>query len=254
VGKILSQLAALMFLSQVALAKPFDYNKETFAAYCTGTYGPLAKGDSLISDSSGAGTHFDKKISSLMGAEIGVLYRRERVTLRGGVGFFVPQRYTALAGLDASNQTLFNLVHRVYTYSPQGSIELDFYHSQTARAYVGAGAGYAVLNGSSEYTFTPAGTTAYGVSDYKETFSGTAIQKYGYLGYEFLLSDHVTFSINGGYRDLTFTTLKASGSYATLTGAYTEGKPLVNNNGDNRRYVMSGFYTTIGLQFFISWL
>ncbi len=234
-----------------AEARVFDFKSESFALYVGGSFGSINAGDGAYALASGHGTQFDKKVQSATSAEFGLIFSATRFVLKFGGEYLMPRTQTGITGTSAAGAELFTLNSTVAAFIPMGNLELLFWKGATSRGYIGGGYGQAFVTLSNEYLFTAAGTSAFGVADYKEMAAGTAPFYQTYFGWEFLFTDTATLAFQLGYRSIKVEGLSATQPVTAITGPESNNTSIINMDGGQRSLDLGGGYANINFRFYL---
>lgn len=251
-----SRVGLLLFLlllaSQPAFARRFEFKDVTLGTYFKGTYGPSQVLDSPYGKSSGTGTTFDKKIETNYSGEFGVALAADAFTLRFAAELLMPRHLTDVKGQDAAGAELFNLDTNTSALIPWAYLDINLLNGSIGKLYAGAGAGYAYVKMENKYTFTDAGTAAFGKADYVEKGETQAIAAAFYTGFELHFADNTTLLMDAGYRYLPIRSLNHLKAANTLVGDVARGDPMLKHDGGQREVDFSGPYVGLAFRFYIN--
>ena len=249
-------LVPLVLMSGVCHARVFNWTDSNFAPYVRGSAGYMNLDQDAFANSSGEGTTMAGKSNYDYGGEIGFMFGlspKLHVRLGAEVLDAHPVNTT---GMNSSGTSLFTLNSSVFVFNPNLTIEYVFKASGNVRFFAELGAGYATIQGTNVYSMTSAGTAAYGVPNYTESMTTTTISGQAGAAMEALFTDRVTFILDLGYRYLPVDSLKYSSavnSIVTPSGA-TKGSPVLNEDGSQRRFNLSGPYGGAAFRFYLNFL
>lgn len=245
-------LVALLLVGTVAEARVFNFAGEKFAPYLKGQYGPTTSGDSAFATSSGAGNTFSTKNTYNSGYEFGFAYGIKGVRFKFGFEILRPPLLDGVKGSDSGGTELYTLKSDIVGFSPKFGIEMNIAEWPLARIYAVGDYGAAQMTLKNTYAFTAAGAAAYpGMTDFTEELkaSGTAID--GALGFEALVFDTTTLTIEVGYRTLKFGNLKHNQAVNSFQGSVAKGDSALNDDGTAREINHTGLYAAAGFRFWI---
>jgi hypothetical protein len=243
--------SALVMSLSMAEGRVFDFKSESFALYVGGSFGSVNAGDGAYALASGHGTQFDKKVQSATSAEFGILFSTTRFVLKFGGEYLMPREQTGITGTSVAGTELFTLNSTIAAFIPMGNLEFLFWKGATSRGYFGGGYGQAFVTLSNEYLFTSAGTTAFGIGNYKEIAAGTAPFYQSYMGWEFLFTDTATLAFQVGYRSIKVEGLSATQAVSAITGPESTNSPIFNMDGGQRSLDLGGGFANINFRFYL---
>lgn len=243
--------ALVVFAAIPAQARIFDFKKETFGLYLGGSFGNSNVGNAAYANATPVDIEYDKKVLTTSSAELGFVFSGTRYNLRLGVEYLMPRDQKGVNATNGAGTSLFTLNSSVSALIPMGILEYMPYRGQRSRALIGTGYGYAMVYLSNEYVFTDAGRARFGVSDYKETASGSAAALQGFVGWEFHFADTTTIALTAGYRYLQVKSFTVSQSVPTLHGQQDAGQELTNADGSRRSMDLGGGFAGLTFRFFL---
>lgn len=238
-------------------ARVFNYKDSGLGAFIRGTGGLVAVNQDAFANSAGTATVLDDAASSYdYSGEVGfILSITQGVHIRLGAEVLQPVSVNTI-GADAAGTQRYSLNSSVFVFNPNLVFETVYSTSGSMRFFAEFGVGYATVNVTNDYKMTAAGTSALGVSDFKETFSGTALSGMAAFAFEALFNDNVTFSLDAGYRYLPVTSFKYTSDVNNLvkpTGV-ASGDPVLNTDGSDRTMNLSGFFAGVSFRFYLNFL
>jgi hypothetical protein len=233
----------LLLLPSFAHAVVFDMSKEKFGAYLRGTYEPWGNGTDPFAQSSG---------QNVSAYEFGFLFNAGRFNWRLGLEIIHPPALSNFNGSDSSGNLLYTASSEIIVYTPKIGVEFNLKTWKESRLWVSGQYGYATLTVQNSYNFTPAGTTQFGIPSFREVVSGTQSDVAASLGFETLLTDSTTFSMEAGYRTLDFNNLNLSSGVTNFQGAQSGGATATQNNGGARSLDMTGPFASVNFRFWIN--
>ncbi len=240
----------LLFLVSVrAESKIFDFKNPSYGAFVGGTYGPSIAQDSAYGGSGGNGVTYDTKEESNYSAEFGFLASTKKLNFKIYAEYLFPKHLTNITGRSGST-ALYNLDSDVSVLIPSVALEYAIKSTNSWRWLLGGGYGYAMGNMDNKYTFTSAGTSQTGVSNFEEKSTATSSMYLAYTSFEFQFTDIATMMIGAGYRYLRMNTWSASTGVTGLNGTVASGSTLTNQDGSNRSINLSGPYAGITFRFY----
>jgi hypothetical protein len=247
----LCALLALPWLGVNAEARVFDFKSETFAVYFGGSFGNSNASAGAFALATPTDVAYDKKVATAATGEFGLLFSGTKFNLKIGAEYLMPRDQTGVNATDANNTPLFSLSSKISAIIPEVIIEMMPYRGNASRAILGAGYGYALVSLSNEYTMTSAGTSRFGVGDYKETGTGSAFMLEGYAGWEFFFVDTTTVVLQAGYRYCQVKSINSSQDTNAIPGAQKSGQEILNSDGSRRAMDLGGGFVGINFRFFL---
>lgn len=245
-------ILVFLLLPSFAQARVFDFKNESFATYLKGTFGSSEVGETPFNESSGTSTKsFSGGITSNSSGEFGVLLGFGRLTLRLAAELLMPKHISDVKGYNAGEAELFNLETKVSAITPMAYIDLNLIEGSTSRIFAGGGVGYAYIKMENNYTMTSTGTSTYGgLTSFSERATGMALAAQAYAGFEFLFSDNVTVTFDGGYRYLPVYRLNHQNPTTTFLGSVSKGEAVQTETGVNRKINLSGAFGGVAFRFY----
>ncbi len=243
-------LLTVFFFAVRSEAKVFDFKNSSFGAFVGGTYGPSMANDSAFAGSSGDQVTFDRTEESNYSGEFGFLMSSQRINFKLYAEYLFPKHLTAINATDKSGNALYTLDSQVTAFVPTAVLEIAIKTGATWRWLVAGGYGYAIGNLSNKYTFTSAGKTKFGLSDYEETGSVNSSMYLGYTAIEFKFTDIATMMLDVGYRYLTLSNFTNASQITGFNGSQAAGSTLTNSDGSPRSSNLSGPYAGVSFRFY----
>jgi hypothetical protein len=244
-------LLILMGLSGAADARVFSFEKENMAAYLRASAGTNSADQDAFVHSSGTGTVFGEEGTKYsFSGEMGAQMSMGSLNVRLGIEALRPKE-VLIDGNNAGGSKLFTLTSEIFVWGPTLSLEYVYSSIGSVRFYSYVGGTYMMVDMDNQYDMTAAGTLAYGANDYTEKGSATGYSSQAGLGFETMFVDNVTFSMDFGYRYLVVKDLKHKHNETTIQGAVTKGDPMINDNGTERAFDLSGFTVGATFRFYI---
>jgi hypothetical protein len=252
----LQKITALLFLtllsSSLAQAMVFDMGKERFGSYLRSTYSPWGYSQEPFAESSGNNMSFNNQFTNLLSYEFGFMANAGAITWRFGFELIQPPELSSVSGTNAAGTQLYNLDTQVSAYLPKIGAEINLKTWGQSRLWTYLEVGYATLTVQNTYSFTPAGTTQFGIPNFREVVSSTQTSYAASLGFETLMSDSTTFSFEVGYRMLDFSSLNMSSAVTNFQGNMASGATaLRNDNVTGRDLNMSGPFAAVNLRIWV---
>ncbi len=238
-------------LPSLSQAVVFDMGKEKFGSYLRGTYETWGNGQDPFGQSSGQGVSFGSQFNNLPAYEFGFLINAGKVNWRIGLELISPPQLSNVNGSDASGNVLYTMNSSVTVYTPKVGLEFNLKTWKQSRFWLYGEYGYATLAIQNSYNFTSAGTTQFGIPNFREVVSSIQSEYAASLGFETLMTDSTTFSLELGYRMLNFTNLNESSAVTNFQGSQAGGAQSLQNNGTARNLNMSGPFASVNFRFWI---
>ena len=249
-------LAALLLMASAAQARIFNYKDSNLAMFLGGSLGTSQASQDAFANADGAAA-VDKDTKYAYSGEFGVLLGlNENLRMRMGAEIIQHTPISKAPGLNASGAELFSLDSSIFVFNPNLVFEYSFKNLGGFRFFGEAGVGYAMVTASNSYAMTAAGTSAFGVSDYKEGMTGTAISSMAGVGMEMIFVDNTTFSLHAGYRHIPVKELKYAGDVKTISqpGGVSKGDTVLNSDGSKRALNLDDIFVGVTLRFFLHFL
>ncbi len=250
---ILFILTLNLLLLSNAEARKFDFKSNWLASSIGGSWGPSQLGDKGYADSSGPQTFFNQKVESNFSGDFSVLMALGRMNIRLGAELLIPRTLSELQGTNAAGSPYFQVKSSVFSVIPEINIEFVLLQTMNAKVFAGVGGGYAFTTLKNQYTFTALGNSQYpGIGDYTESSSSADPMYQGLIGFEVLMSDNVTFTMDGGYRYLPVRGLKYNTDNNGLDAhSHKAGDTVINDDGTQRLLNLSGGFAAISFRFYL---
>ena len=232
----------------------FNYKDASTAAYIRATGGYSALSQDPFANSSGAGTTISGTTQYNYGGEVGfMLGLSSNLHLRLGAEFLQENPVVA-DGLNSAGVSRFSLNSSVFIFNPNVTFEYVYSVHGNIRFFAELGAGYANVTVVNDYKMTPAGTTTFGVSDYKETMDTNTLSGIAGVGLETLFTDNVTLLADFGYRYLPVNNLKYKADVSTINNPSSvhKGDPVLNADGSKRNLNLGGLFGGVALRFYLN--
>lgn len=242
--------AACFLAASPASARVFDFSKEKFAIVVGGGFGTSNAGDTPYSQAGGATTTYDKTIQTTTSASAALLLTFTKFNFVIGVDYLMPRTQEGINGTNPAGTALFSLKSDLSAFVPMAAIEYMGYRGAWSHGLIGVGYGVAIAHLENTYKMESAGTSAFGVTDFKEQGTGVAPLMQGYIGWEFLFSDMATLTFKAGYRYCVVSSFKYTEDVNTITGSKKSGDDLVNMDGGNRSVNLGGGFGGLDFRFY----
>ncbi|CAM6001616.1 unnamed protein product [Sphagnum balticum] len=239
---------------QIAQARVFNFDEQTFSTYLRGTGGFTNLQKTGFAPGLPAGTSFPDSpgVTQAFSGEIGVGFTTKRVlTTRLGVELFYPYASGGVTGKNTAGAPLLTMSNQLYGIIPQVNFEFFVKQGPWGRIYMGGGAGYGICILNNVTSLTPLGQSTYGIGNYTEAATATTIMGQGFLGVEVPAFDNVSISFDLGYRYLNASNYTSNGGYQSALGSVAAGSTIKNVDGSNRSTDLSGIYGAINLRLYI---
>lgn len=226
-------------------------NTERFAGYFRAQYAPSTIKKTAFELASNNSEVYDNDVKLLYGGEFGFVYASRFVSMRFGLEVIRPPTLKVNA-TDAAGTALYTIDSDVSAVIPKIGFEFNFRQRPTSRLFLNVNYGQGNLGLVNTYTFTTAGTTLAGKSDYTEEGRGSATSLDGSLGYETLLTDTTTMVLDVGYRSLKFPTIAHTRDTNSIAqGAVTKGTAMLNADGTARSIDFTGYFASLAFRFWV---
>lgn len=247
-------LAALLFSmivvpSEMASARQYDMDSDTFATYFGGSFGLSNLSDYAFGRAGGTGVHNDQVVRSNYSGEFGVALTSARGGIRLGLEYLFGRSLSGVNGTDSSGTKLYALDSKVSAIVPMVSGEAPIWRSLDSRVLLGGGLGYAFVALDQDYKMTAPGTAALGVGDYAEKASTRVPTWKAYIAAETHFVDITTVTLEAGYRSIRVGSLQSTKATSAISGSQSEGSDLKNMDGSNRAFDLGGAYVSFFFRF-----
>ncbi len=247
--------AVLFFSATPAHAVVFDMGKEKFGSYLRSSYLPSWQGATdPFAQSSGANLTFNDQFTNLWSYEFGFLINAGKVTWRVGLEVLQPPTLSNVSGKDAASGTVYYTMNsQITVYTPKIGFEFNLKTWKENRLWLCAEGGYSTLTVQNNYNFTAAGNTQFpGVANFREVVGGTQISYAVAMGFETLMSDSTTISLELGYRMMDFASMTETNSVTNFQGNQAGGAKALRNDGvTNRDINLSGSFVALNLRIWV---
>ncbi len=251
-------LSLFLFSGSVAHARVFNFKDSWAAAYFRGTGGVSKSSDNAYEHTSGSSTAFEDEVDYNFSGEIGFAFLLgDALSLRFGAEGLQTKSIIATGTNAAGTIDYMDVDSKSVAFNPNFTAEVDVFNSGTSRAFVFAGAGYAEVKVTNDYSMTAAGTGIYAGSPntFKETWAASAINYNAGAGYEMFILDNVTFTIDAGWRVLNVTDFEYAAATTVIRGATSQavaaGATVVDNFGNKPELDLGGAFVGVMFKFYI---
>lgn len=234
----------------------FNYKDASTAAYVRATGGYSSLTQDPFANSSGAGTTIEGTTQYNYSGEVGFMFGLS-ANLHLRLGAELMQENPVVGdGLNSAGVSRFSLNSSVFIFNPDVAIEYVYSLHGNIRFFAELGAGYANVTVVNDYKMTPTGTSAFGVSDYKETMETNTLSGIAGIGLETVFTDNVTLLADFGYRYLPVNSLKYKADVKTVASpsGVRKGDPVLNADGSKRNLDLGGLFGGLALRFYLNFL
>ena len=245
-------ISVLILGSSTAQAYVVSLKDSGFGAYLKGSYSPWSNGQDIFGNSSGNNMSFNGSSSFIPSGEFGFLFSSQRLTWKLGFEFLPIPTQNLTGSSRISTAALYNLSSNASAVNPKLGFEFNLKSWTNSRAWILAEVGESFIDIQNNYSFTTAGTTQFGLSNFTEEVKGQQLFYDAGIGFETILSDTTALEFDAGYRVLNYTTLTHNQAVTTFQGSVSSGTVATNNNGTNRSLNMSGAFAGVGFRFWIN--
>lgn len=229
----------------------FDINTENFASYFKIQQGTTQLADTPYKASSDSTLSFDSSYSTVSAYEFGMVYATRFMNMRFGLEVVKPPNLKEIKATNAAGTELFSVNSNVTVVAPKIGLEANLKQWKLSRVFLAMDYGSATATIENIYTFTSAGTTAYGLSDFREELRATGTMlEYG-LGFEYFIFDTTTMVIDAGYRQLSFASATHNIASTGFQGTVAKGDAAKNTDASARSNVFTGSFASIWFRFWI---
>lgn len=243
---------SLLLLGVSSEARVFNFSGEKFAPYIKGSYQPTSTGDESYLNSGGTDVVFSAKHPAYTSFEFGFMYGVSGIRFRFGFEALKPATLKNISGANASGTELYLLTNDILGYAPKAGLEINLAEWPKSRIYLAGDYGAMSVTVKNTYAFTADGLTAFpGLADFTEELKGSGQSMDGFLGFETLVFDTTTFSLEAGYRVLSFSGFKHNLPVTSFQGAVVKGDAATNNDGSARSLSLTNIYANVGFRFWI---
>lgn len=252
--KVISGIAFFLCLMVInrTEARVFNVGNDTFAVYVKGALDNSEFENTLVTESSGAGSTVQADIPRKLSGELGVFFANAILNFRLGVEYLRPNDLENQSGLRSSNEeNLYSLDSEISVIIPKVTVEGNLERWQTGRYFIAGSFGQATLVARNEYSFTTAGSTLYGLNSFHEDLTATGNLIEGSLGLETLLADTTTMVFEAGYRSLLFESAELRTGTTNFQGTLNSGQSVKTSAGKNRTLDLSGIFLGFTFRFYL---
>ncbi len=251
INRVLIFLFLTALFANVAEARKFNLNKQSFAPYFIAEIGTTGISQDAFKGVKGSATSVKEEVAFQYAGELGVLLTSQKVGLRLGVLFVSPQKIDSVEGASTTGVLHYNLTSKIFGVFPVAHLEFSPVVDANKRVYFALGGGTGTVTILNEYVLTSAGSAQYGISDFTEESLAYAYMLEGSLGFEMSMADNVTVLFIGGYRYLVAEKFTHQRSVTTVNGPVTKGEK-VSDSGTDRALDLSSAFAGIGFRFYIN--
>lgn len=245
--------AVTLFVSESVIARTFSFSNEKYAAYFRGTVGSSAIQKTAFENSGGEGAIVDDQANYNFSGEFGLAITFSKASIRIGVEGLAPSSLQDVPAKNAAGDELYTMRSESAILNPKLSFDIHLRQWTTSRLYMTMGASYPKISMQNAYTLTEDGNAAYpGVANYFEEGIEQTTAYEGGFGFETLMTDTTTFTIEAGYRRMIFENMKHNRNITNFAGEVISKKdPVLNTDGTARTLDFSGPYVGIAFRFYI---
>lgn len=227
-------------------ARVFNFRDGKFSGYLSATYGTSAIKKDFFEGESSA-TEYSKGFNTNMGGDFGFIYNSGYVSWLFGFEFIKPTKISGGVASTSGTQN-YKYTSDVSVFAPKIGIELILYQSSTFRVFINGAVGTASLTTKTDYTEVSIAPNA----DFTLEGKGAANLLMGGAGFEWHWTDNTTLVFQASYRDLKFSKVEyAADAASSFQGAQTSGTTMTLADGSNRKLNFTGYYTLLGLRFWL---
>ncbi|HAG90625.1 MAG TPA: hypothetical protein DCL41_02065 [Bdellovibrionales bacterium] len=236
-----------------ASARVFSFETENFAAVLEGTFGTTHLAQDGFAANKGGGVSLSENYNYTGSAKLGfALAPGDKMNFVFGLEVLRPLSISAAKGNNASGTQLYTFDSTLIALNPMFAVEYAYSRSGNVRYLFGVGLGYGQVTTTNEFNMTETGVSELGVSSYKETLKGSAINGYTSLGLEAHFVDKATFTFQAGYRLFKVHELKHGSSLTNVgEGAVSDGDIAYNADGSKRKVDLTGMFLSMGFRIYI---
>jgi hypothetical protein len=244
----ITSMAIIFVTASAAQAYVFSIQDSGIGAYVKGRYATWSNGQTSFSQSSGTNNSWNGEFDYIPSYEFGVISSSKRMSWYLGLEIMsLPEQQ--ITGSNSSSKTAYyNLTADISSINPKIGFEINLKTWTKSRAWINLEGGEAIVDIQNSYNFTSAGSTKYGLANFREEVKGQSAFGAAGLGFETLFSDTTTFSIELGYRYMDFTSLAHNLAVTNFQGAVSQGSSATTNSGGARSLDMSGPFAGVGLR------
>ncbi|MGE3756876.1 MAG: hypothetical protein AB7H97_03925 [Pseudobdellovibrionaceae bacterium] len=245
-------LGLLGFSSQ-SHSRVFSLSNEGYAPYLRGSGGMAPIKQAAFKDSDGAGASVEEEVTTNMSGELGLALTFSKASLRIGYEALAPSALTDVKAKNAGGDVLYTMKSSSLVTVPKLSLDLHLRQWQESRVIMFFTASYPKITMSNSYAMTTDGNTAYpGLEDYLEEGTQQTIGYEAGVGFETLMADTTTLTLDVGYRTLKFANMTHVKPHTNFAGtAIVKGDPVINNDGSKRSLDFSGYFASLTLKIYV---
>jgi len=246
---------SFLFVTTAAEARVFNFKEGNLGVMLRGKGGTSSIGKDTFGNSSGADTVIEDEIKYSYGGELGVIIGMgSSMNLRIGAEMVRHHPITDGNGKNPAGQDRFTYDAYTFLFNPNVAVEIFMEEGDSTRVFAQVGVGYAMVDVENRYRMTAQGTSDLGVNDFSEKMSGTTMSYLIGAGFETVMLDNVTFSMDAGYQYIRLKDLKYTGDVNNFVGGGTKGESALTHNGTKRELNLSTPFVGASLRFYLNFL
>ncbi len=253
----ISVLALVLCFGSSAYARVFNFKDTGLGVMLRGTGGLSSVDKDPYGDSSGSSTEIDEQTKYNYGGELAAVWGMgQNYNLRLGAEVMQHHPIKEGHGKNAAGTDRFQFDSSTFVFNPNIAAEIFLEAGSKFRFFAQAGVGYAMVDVENRYTMTATGTSELGVGSFNEKMSGTGMSYLVGAGFEALMLDNVTISVDGGYRYIKITELKYTGDVNNIVApaGAAKGDTALKNDGTKRELNLGGLFVGASLRFYLNFL
>jgi len=247
-------ICALLLFTQTALARVFDFEKESFSPYLNLRGGQTSMGTSPFAWHE-VSTYGVREAKFIYGGEFGARWRSS--TLGVSLGVLVQKLDPVLGAqaFDANSALLYTAETEALSFGPTLQLDIQFAKKTSHMWWLFLGGGYQFIKMQNSYQLTALGQTDFSLpAEVSETYRASIPFASTGVGAEFLFSKTTTISLQLGYHHSLSSAWTHGQNGSNFAGSYIEGSPVILQDGSEKNINWSYFFLQVGFQFYVETL
>lgn len=241
----------LLFLSVVTIlvwsnhieARVFEMGRESLGSYLLfGASTPVIRNDPFYNESSAG--QFSAEYNTAYLTDFGMIYQTKWVGLRFGFEIARPNSIDNGQAKTNSGANLYKYNNTINMFGYMAGLDINLVTTTETRTYIFGFGGAISLTMATDYHSVNISPNV----RHQANVKGNGTLAGGGMGFEILMFDASTFTMEGGYRQLKFNSLTYTSATTTFTGAKAIGDTVQDVDGNTRTINMSGPYLSIGFR------
>jgi hypothetical protein len=251
---LLIYISVPMLWSPTLEARVFSFEQESFAPFLNLRGGMSSMGYAPYDWQQVQG-HGGGKADFIYGGEFGARWRSPHFAFSLGV---LVQRLDAVRGVqgfDGFGASLFAAEAEALAFGPTAQLDIQLAQATTHQWKLFFGGGYQFAKHQTRYQLTSLGQSTWGLpGEVQETYKATIPHATFGIGAEFLMAKTTTMSLQLGYHHSISSAWTHGQNGTNMAGTYTEGAPVIFEDGTTKPINWSYAFLQIGFQFYVQTL